>query len=237
MIFVNITEGVAADGTRIHTVDEDGVNVVAVIGCKGVVLAAAAKHFGGTCGCNATALTRRGGDGVAVACKGGRQRMVARHIAESVIFNGARVHTINENRVNMVAIVRRDGHRKVISMQYCGNTGGSNTAAFASSCGDIVAVARESDLNGVVAANIAEGPAALHCHKCVIHCKGSDIATLFRRDDITLAAAAQHLGGAIRTDAAALASTGSDAVAIACKGSRQRMVARHIAERIAAVST
>ena len=35
MIFVNITEGVAADGTRIHTVNKDGVNVVAIIGRDG----------------------------------------------------------------------------------------------------------------------------------------------------------------------------------------------------------
>ena len=132
----------------------------------------------------------------------------------------------------MIAIVRRNRHGKVISMQYGGSTGGSNTAALASNCGDTVAVARESDRNGVVAAYIAEGPAALRGLLIAVHSERSNIVTLIGGDDITLAAAAQYLVGAIRTDAAALASTGSDAVAIACKGSRQRMVARHIAESV-----
>ena len=117
-------------------------------------------------------------------------------------------------------------------MQYCGNTGGSNTAAFASSCGDAVAIARESDGNGVVAANIAEGPAVLNCHWSIVHCKCGDIIALFRRDGVALAATAQHLGRISRRDAAALACRSHDAIAIALESGRKGMVCQYLMEEI-----
>ena len=132
----------------------------------------------------------------------------------------------------MIAIVRRNRHGKVISMQYGGSTGGSNTAALASNCGDTVAVARESDRNGVVAAYIAEGPAALRGLLIAVHSERSNIVTLIGGDDIVLAAAAQYLAGTIRTNAAAFARRGHDAIAVALESGRKGMVGQYLMEEI-----
>ena len=89
----------------------------------------------------------------------------------------------------------------------------------------------------MVAAHVAEGPAALCGLLLAVHRERGDVVTLIRSDGVALAVAAKHLGRADRCDAAALAGRGGDGVAVACEGSRYGMIVINITEKIAADGT
>ena len=144
--------------------------------------------------------------------------MVGGDVAEGVAGDGTGIRTIDEDGVDVVAIVSCDVHRQVLAILHAARANRAYAAALASRSSDGVAVVAEGHCDGMVAVHIAEGPAVLCVLLLAIHRERCNIPALLRGDGIALAVAAQHLGGAGRTDAAAFTRRGGDGVAVACKG-------------------
>ena len=144
--------------------------------------------------------------------------MVGGDVAEGVAGDGTGIRTIDEDGVDVVAIVSCDVHRQVLAILHAARASRAYAAALASRSSDRVAVVAEGDSDGVVAAHIAEGPAVLCGLLLAIHRERCNIPAFLGCDGVALAVAAQHLAFASRCDAAALTRHGGDGIAVACKG-------------------
>ena len=87
MVATHVAEGPAVLRRLLIAVHRERRDIVALIGRDGVALAIAAQHLGSARRRDAAALARRGRDGVAVACKGGRYGMIFNDITEKIVAN------------------------------------------------------------------------------------------------------------------------------------------------------
>ena len=214
------------------TINRQIINIVTFFRCDGTAPVVAAKHLAGAVRSDAAARSGRGRDGIAVAHEGRRQGMVGGDAAEGVFGDGTAIHAIHKHRVDMVALVRRDGHRLVLAISRGGSAHRRNAAARASRSGNGVAVPGKGGREGVVGLNARERPAALCRLLFAVNGQIVDIPAFIGGDGAAPVVATQHLADTFRADAAALAGRGRDGVAVAHEGRRQRMVGGDAAEGV-----
>ena len=156
MVGGDVVEGVFGNGSAKHTIHKHRVDMVAVGRCDGHRQALAVGHVGGACRRNATALTGRRSDGVAVLGEGDRDGVVATHIAKGPAVLRSLLLAINSQIVNIPAFIRRDGAVPVVAAQYICRAARTDATTLASRSRDGVAVAHEGRRYGMIFNNITE---------------------------------------------------------------------------------
>ena len=184
LILTDITNGVREDCTAVFSVNQHGIQLIAFVRRYGERDLAAAGNFGGI-ECDGAVF----GDSFrnAVLCTGevAVESVRSCHRREVVLLDCPQVHVVDNNGINSVAIIGKDGEMYRVAMPYVGVVGRDGAVPGYLHINK-VRILGKHNANGMVLTNIFKDIAGSGCDGYVVNNQGINVITLLRSDGVGL---------------------------------------------------
>ena len=156
MCLSDIGEGIGGQSPLANTIDKKIIHQETRIGCDSEGLGTTVCHLNGSCRRDAATCSGRSNDIVGLFFEGCGDRMLFRDILEGVGANRSLIHAIDQNLVDYIPCVGRNGKSLILATVYSDSTGRRDGAAGSCRCFDVKGELLKDNLNGVCLSDIVE---------------------------------------------------------------------------------